>query len=462
VRDRFPFLLVGGLLLLGFVGITLMRAASRGEFADRLSTYRSEEQGARALYLLAEESGLPVARSRADLEVIEGDASLVLLGTDVSSGVAGAEPEPLEELSPKLLPLPSADGGTAFKDDGEQDDELMNEIRASDVSPDEREKLLEHVKAGHTLIHAPWKVTPNPLLDAAGVSLRAAKTDADLKLRTLVPAQPTPYTLGVERVEAEVRSFLDLSPDTAVPVLVDDVTGEVVASVSTYGQGRIVVLGAPELAMNRALARADNAQLWLSLLAAAAGKDRLLFDEFHHGFAGDRSVAAFASRYGLHLAIGQLVLGLCLWALALRRFGRPREPEGEDRTAAVEALSAAGRLYRAGKHRAFAAGLIASGLSQELASPAGLPPRAAPGDVGARLRERGRPDLAAALEEVLKLSRSADSDEGVELVARTAARARGLLRRRRPPEALSAASRISVERPAKPASPPSAQARRQR
>ena len=47
MRDRFPLLLVTGLLLLGILGTTLIRGATRGEFADRLSTYRSEEHGAR-------------------------------------------------------------------------------------------------------------------------------------------------------------------------------------------------------------------------------------------------------------------------------------------------------------------------------------------------------------------------------------------------------------------------------
>lgn len=429
MRDRFPLLLVGGLLLLGFLGLTLMRGASRGEFADRLSTYRSEERGTRALYLLAEESGLPVSRRRADFEIMEKDTALVLLGVGLSDRAVDDDGEAMPDLPKRrdLFPASSADGGTEAEEDDEPL-ELANRLRAMEVSPSEREKLLEHVKTGHTVIYAPWERETNPLLEATGITLEAV--GRTIKIRTLVPAQPSPYTLGVERVETEVRSFLDLSDSAAVPLLLDERTDAVVAALADYGQGHIVVLGAPELAMNRALGRSDNARLWLSLLKASAGKDRLLFDEFHHGFGGDRSIAEFAARYGLHLAIAQLVLGLCLWSLSLRRFGRPRALALEERTAGAELLSAASRLYRAGKHRAFAAGLIASGLSQELAAPAGLPPRASPEDVGARLRERGRPDLAAALADVVQLSREARSDMDVEQVARTAARARGLIKRR--------------------------------
>ena len=46
MRDRFPLLLISGLLLLGAFGSFVMQGAKRGAFADRLSTYRSEPSGA--------------------------------------------------------------------------------------------------------------------------------------------------------------------------------------------------------------------------------------------------------------------------------------------------------------------------------------------------------------------------------------------------------------------------------
>src|SRR5437016_6038610 len=144
MRDRFPLLLVGGLLLLAVLGYFLFKGGARGSFADKLSTYRSEKDGARGLYLLAPERGVQGARKQLDM-------------------------------------------------------------------------------------------------------------------RTLVPAQPTPFTLGVERVEAKVQSYLEL-PQDAVPILVDDKLGAPVAGVVPYGQGQLIVIGSPELAENVALARADNAQ----------------------------------------------------------------------------------------------------------------------------------------------------------------------------------------------------------
>jgi hypothetical protein len=85
VRDRFPMLVVGGLLLSVILGNFLLRGASRGGFADTLSTYRASENGARALYLLAQESGLPVARRSADLQVLDekSTATMILLAVEV-------------------------------------------------------------------------------------------------------------------------------------------------------------------------------------------------------------------------------------------------------------------------------------------------------------------------------------------------------------------------------------------
>ena len=81
MRDRFPLLLAGGVLLLGTLAWFLMQGAARGGFADRLSTFRSEPDGARALYLLAQESGLNVTRQQQDLTLIAPKRNLVMLGT---------------------------------------------------------------------------------------------------------------------------------------------------------------------------------------------------------------------------------------------------------------------------------------------------------------------------------------------------------------------------------------------
>ena len=416
MRDRFPLLVLGLLALFGALGAFLLRAGARGSFADTLSTYRSGEDGARALYLLAEEAGLAVERRREDLLLLEEGVTPVLLAVEVE-GAADADEDAARLAAP--------DGGLADEDVPRTG---LNALRAVPLSEDERERLLERVRGGSSLVYAPWGSRENPLLDALGVSLD--RVDPTEGPRPLVPAQPTPYARGVTRAEARVQAFLRL-PERAAVVLEDAELRRPVVALVPYGAGRVLVVGAPELAMNRALGRADNAQLWLSALSALAtptrGRDapaRLAFDEHHHGFTLERSVVDFGRRYGLQFALAQLLAGLALWALALKRFGRPRPPPEAARLGGTDALFATSRLYREGRHHAFAAELLVRGLLLELAPAAGVRPGSTPLHVQEGLRARGRADLARGLAALVAEAGSATDDASLTRLASRAARLR--------------------------------------
>lgn len=413
MRDRFPLLMVGGVLLLAVLGAFILQGARRGAFADRLSTFRSEPDGARALFLLLQEARLNVSRSQSDLTVIEPNRNLVLLGVTFA-WEKGAD-KPAFDGSDAGVPADEAEEDEDEKARGHQ------AVRSPRVSHDESEKLLEHVRNGATLVYAPASFRDNPLLDTLDV--RLVKADARLDVRTLVPAQPSRYTRGVEQVEAKVKAFLDLPPGT-VPLLVDEQLGEPVMALIPWGQGRIILLGAPDLATNKALGVADNAQLWLSLATAATDGATLAFDEFHHGFTGDRSMGEFAARYGLQFAFAQLMVGVALWAMALRRFGRPRAPKEELRLGSTDALFATSRLYREGRHHAHAAASIARQLASEMAVRAGVSGKSTPAEIGAALEVRGRKALARSLLDVARAAAQTNSEDAVRDVARLAALAR--------------------------------------
>ncbi len=418
MRDRFPLLMISGLLVLGAFGSFVMGGAKRGAFADRLSTYRSEPSGARGVFLLLQEAGLPVDRWQQNFEVIDRDTTLVLLGANFR-----------DEEDRKSTNPGKADGGSSLFDDEELTDEEkeefrergLNAFRSPPILPDETKKLLEHVRNGGTLVYAPWDKDENELLSAVDVYLERAEHRKEIT--TLVPAQPSRFTVGVERLEARVRVWLDLPPG-AVALAVDEGAEQVVVGLVPYGQGRMIIIGAPELAMNSALGRADNALFWRALAKALTRDGPMSFDEFHHGFTGDRSIAEFAARYGLQFAAGQLLLGVMLWAASLKRFGRPRPPPDSNRIGATDALFATSRLYREGKHHAHAASAITKELAAQLARAAGLPARAEPTEISSALDARGRKDLAAALLDVTRAATHANSDAAVENVARLAALAR--------------------------------------
>jgi hypothetical protein len=408
-----PLVLIGGLLLLGVLGSFVISGARRGTFADRLSTYRSEPDGARALYLLLEPAGR-VSRWQRTVEDLAPTTTLVMLGARFESEAA-------------RMHRFSKDAGDddEWSDDekADLDERGLNAIRAPKVTSEERERLLEHVRQGGTLVYAPWRTETNALLTALNVEL-SRPTDAP-GLRTVVPAMPTPFTLGVERVETKVDSTLDLPPD-AVPVLTDEATDEVIVALISYGQGKVIVLGAPELAMNSALGLADNAQFWRSMLRALGSRD-VAFDEYHHGFTGERSLGEFAARSGLHIAAAQLLLGVMLWGASLRRFGRAREPAATLRVGTTDALFATSRLYREGRHFNHAASTIVRQLAAECAERAGVASHSSATDVSAALEVRGRKDLSTALLAVAQAATHVHSEADLETVARLAALTRRTL-----------------------------------
>jgi hypothetical protein len=132
----------------------------------------------------------------------------------------------------------------------------------------------------------------------------------------------------------------------------------------------------------------------------------------------------FASRYGLQFAVAQLLFGLALWALSLKRFGRPRAPTEALRVGSTDALLATSRIYREGHHHAHAALAICRELSLELATRAGVAPHATAAELVEGLTRRGRADLAMALTEVTRAADGASADDDVRTVAKLAALAR--------------------------------------
>lgn len=194
-----------------------------------------------------------------------------------------------------------------------------------------------------------------------------------------------------------------------------------------HGAGRVVAVSTADLASNRALGRADNARFWLSALSELAGGKAIQFDEFPHGFTGERSIGGYAARYGLHWAVLQLCLALFVWTAALQRFGAQRRVAGDERAGGADYLLAMARLYRRGGHRAHAARLLVGGVQRALGQKVGAAPHASGPEVAAALERRGRGDLASALGALEEREKAGEAGDGALLaLARACAEAREL------------------------------------
>jgi hypothetical protein len=454
VRDRFPLLVLGGLLLASLLGVLLVRSAKRGSYAEVSSTYRSREGGTRALYLLASEQGLPVERRTRELLYLEPGSGLVFLGVRFNTppmgwlitsspeglqpfesqdaGAARPGPAPQAPEPSSEAPKPEAPGApdpASSTGSPEEDTDALTDASDGDeaslrsttpVSGQELRSLLNHIQNGHRILHAPAHLD-DALLDALGVTM--TKAPGGSFPRRLVPSTPHPLTQGIRELQAPLSGYLHELPNEAIPLVEDATNGKAVAAWVPSGEGGVVVVASPGLFDNQHLGRLDNATWALRLLAALPDSGGpIAFDEYHHGFQSERSLVRFGARYGLHWALLQLLLGLVIWALSLRRFGPATPPGSETRNTRLELLESSARLYREGRHARWCASRIARWLTRSLASVAGVRPHAEPAEVIAGLRSRGLEHLARGLEEVQSAAASTTQPAGLLQTARAASR----------------------------------------
>jgi len=407
MRDRLPLLALALALVVGTLAVLVLRASSRGEFAEAFSSYRSEPDGARALFLLAQQAGLPVERRHVDLEAIEGEPELVLLG------VEGDAPEKEDE--------PDAGAGA------------LDRWERGRVGRYETEAILKAVDRGATLIYAVTR--DHPFLADLGLAFTPAP---DHLSRTLTPFSPSPLTADVATLQTRISGYLSVAaaslPDGgaadaaqvgALPVLIDRHGDDrAVALLLKRGKGRVLAISAPTMASNRELAQGDAARFWLDALQdLAPPHGHIEFDEYHHGFTGERSVMAYAARYGLPWAIAQGLFALVLWMLAMRRFGAVQALRERTQRATADYLLAMARIYRLGGHRQHAAAALVRGTTRALAGFSRSRAREAKAVVES-LEAAGHPELAR---ELRKISRQtgAELDEGALLrLAESAAKLR--------------------------------------
>jgi hypothetical protein len=392
MRDRFPWL-VAALLAFGVAAVWLFgEAGRRGSFAEPMSTYRSAPDGARALFLLAQRLGLPVERRHVDLRDLDNSKTGAI-------ALLGVERLPAEEV--EKLEKYVTDGGKL--------------LLVASPKPKKQSFFAELLHSGRDLFDA--------------FAVTATECDTPDVERDLQVSTASALTRGVEAPMARVAGYVARKEGEAMlPLLLDPHADErAVAIAFRHGAGRVVVVSAPDLASNRALGHGDNARLWSSMLASLSEGGPVQFDEFHHGFTGERSISGYAARHGLHWALLQLVVALWVWVSAQRRFGRPRRAPEEERVGGADYLWAMARIYRQGAHRAHAVRLLLEGLTRALARKAGLGPRATVGEVVRALSRRGRPDLSRALASAEgRAAAAATGDEHVLSFARACAGARKL------------------------------------
>jgi hypothetical protein len=233
------------------------------------TTYSSGDNGAKALYLLLEQSQIPVTRLRR-LDYDRGDKDLVLWILSAA-------------------PLPSSDAGD----------------------------LLDFVKGGGTLV-APPELAADLLVRSGAAGARVEKSAC----ATPPCALETGWRL--ELVAAETAAVQRISGAEPAEVFASFGQQPIVARYA-IGAGGVVSAGVFELLRNHAIGGGDTGPFWVRLAAALGA--RHAFDELHTGY-GDLNLLTLLWRAPYRWAALDVGFVLCLgaWAFGSRRRRAERDP----------------------------------------------------------------------------------------------------------------------------------------
>lgn len=409
-RLLLPAVLLGALAVVA--ALLFGREAERGAFAARHSTFRATPEGAKALYRLHERLGARVERRTEPLFGLEGIDLLFVIDP-----AAGGKPVTRDEAS-SVKRFVEAGGAVVVAARGPTEIHRAFGVRAVMVTaapaPARAAGTGGTAGATGTGTEEAERGDAGPAGPGAGPPATGAR-----------PAVPSPYARGVARLEvppplrerdapeeaaatAHVPGSPGLPPTpiglgppspaeigleaaAGVPLFRRARDGSVFALSVRAGVGRAIFVADPAVLSNRALGLADNGIFAANLLAAArSATPRVAFDEYHHGFEGERGVAGYIGRRALAPAALQAAGAFILLAAALGgRRGRPPLLEEEEPPRSRESVRAMAEIYgKAGLAGHCARELFDAAL-RRAHDATGVPPEAGPARMAEALRRAG-------------------------------------------------------------------------
>lgn len=381
MRSRVELTVAGGVLLVLIVVVTIL-GARRARVADtdrRRSTFVSGPSGARAVADALIRLGVPVERYRrrpANLPVPSDDERAVLAILGPSVALDRLEGEYLlayvEEGGDLLLAGPSADAAIACFG-----------YRVVALGLDSVPAL---VPGGAVESGTPWVYA------------------------TLAPHLATVVADSSAREDGRVAEC-DVPEAAAVDTLLVTPGGTPVAVRVAYETAAVTLVADDRLFTNRALRHTDAGPIVLGWLLSR--DERVLFDEYHHGFGPGGSLAGAALdwtwRSPLGWAMWQLAaVGVLALLVAGVRLGPARSVIQRRRRSPLEHVRALATALAAARGHDVAVELIVRGLRRRLG--AGADRRSWLAQLPSRVRT---PRAREAAEELVLLTRHAQQPEGV-------------------------------------------------
>ncbi len=408
------------ILGLGVLGLMCQRVGERGRYAVPYSTYGAGPEGARALFLLAERSGLRPMRWSRDLAGLPERGMLVALG-----GCESLMARPISRYEKETLEAWIEGGGVLVVAGAHEllwPDLGVHMWRpAGECLPELGivGALARAEQAGDdAALPPPPDAGASPLAaleeDPLGAIEEELDPDGLPPPRWATPTAPPLAGLGTVPLRRPASIVLGAaSGGTTILRLPSGPAGVVVRK----GEGAVVALASASPLQNRELDTADGGVLFGRLARELAPEGPVIFDEYHLGVGERRSLTQYLRGVGgggiaLQLLV---VVALLLWRSGAR-FGSPKDEAPPLPAGTASYVSAIGTLFAKSGDAQGAVGLLARHALQRAAEHHHLPSSGA--DALARhLSDRQKPEEAEAVLKLGAIARSPAADKR-NLVAR--------------------------------------------
>ncbi|NND59094.1 MAG: DUF4350 domain-containing protein [Gammaproteobacteria bacterium] len=206
------------------------------------------------------------------------------------------------------------------------------------VHSNERDALAQWIERGNSvLIFATYYGTPewfhaaeiwaeawslDRVIDIGLDPVSIESDDEQEGATRFVPTGNHPLVAGIDSINLAAgverwNSARDLSFHLPLLTLLrgEDGADEAALWLTTYGQGRIIVSGLPDLFSNAQLRERDNARLAANTLGYAVRGGHLVFDDMHHGLSALYDPDAFFADSRLHKTLLFLAVLWLAWLL---------------------------------------------------------------------------------------------------------------------------------------------------
>jgi hypothetical protein len=425
------------LLALGASGVMCARVADRGRYATAYSTYSAGPEGARAIYELVRRAGHPTQRWVEDLEGLPERGVLMALG-----GCLASQRRPLSRYERESLLAWVRRGGTLMVFGAEsylpEDYPAHLERYPGECARETLQELMDELQGGSAPaegddapieppLDEPLGEDALPLEDQAQeeAARRAAEEELEPWRATWDDQQPVFIARtadgplanleGVHMVQpAQVEVAAGRSPTRLAHF------GERPSAVQlSEGDGSIVVFASASMMLNQAVLEQRGGVLLTRLLAAYARPDApVVFDEYHLGTGGARSLVRYLRQAGAGVVLLQILVLLALWVLRSgRRLGELEDPPREPPGGTVSYVAATSALYSRSADRGGIGRVLLVRALERIASHHRVRARE-PQQVLDQLREMRRDEAANACAELLSLfSESVDGEKGLVALA---------------------------------------------